>query len=186
MLWARRPGADGDRCRGRPRDAAATEISGGVHLSRQLAEEAFGDLATQLGFQSATDVARGVMQIVAAQMGDAIRSVTVERGRDPRQAALVAFGGAGPLFGTLLAHELQARSVIVPAYAGNFSAWGLLRAEIARTASRTYLARLSEAGLREAAQLAERLFGQPVTGSPPMATGAPCNWTCASRVRSTR
>lgn len=138
----------------------ATEISGGVHLSRQLAEEAFGDLATQLGFQSATDVARGVMQIVAAQMGDAIRSVTVERGRDPRQAALVAFGGAGPLFGTLLAHELQARSVIVPAYAGNFSAWGLLRAEIARTASRTYLARLSEAGLREAAQLAERLFGQ--------------------------
>jgi N-methylhydantoinase A len=138
----------------------ALEISGGVHLSRELAMGAFGELASELGFSSVVDVARGVMQIVAAQMGDAIRSVTVERGRDPREASLVAFGGAGPLFATLLAEELEARSVIVPAYAGNFSAWGLLRAEIARTASRTYLTRLSDAGLREAGALAHDLFTQ--------------------------
>jgi N-methylhydantoinase A len=136
----------------------ATDISGGVTLDRDLAEEAFAELAEELGFDSVTDVARGVMQIVAAQMGDAIRSVTVERGRDPRQASLVAFGGAGPLFGTLLADELGAQSVIIPAYAGNFSAWGLLRAEIARTASRTHLTRVSQEGLRSAGALANTLF----------------------------
>jgi N-methylhydantoinase A len=138
----------------------AVEISGGVSLSKELAEQAFSDLATELGFDSVAEVARGVMQIVAAQMGDAIRSVTVERGRDPREASLIAFGGAGPLFGTLLADELDARSVIIPAYAGNFSAWGLLRAEIARTASRTYLSRVSEEGLYGAGVLAKTLFAQ--------------------------
>jgi N-methylhydantoinase A len=138
----------------------ASEISGGVSLSGELAEQVFDGLASELGFSTAVEAARGVMQIVAAQMGDAIRSVTVERGRDPRDASLVAFGGAGPLFATLMADELGVRSVIVPAYAGNFSAWGLLSAELARTASRTYLTSLSDAGLRAAGDLADVLFEQ--------------------------
>ena len=125
----------------------AEEISGGVTLDRGLAEEAFAELTERLGFSSPAEVARGVVQIVVAQMGDAIRGVTVDRGQDPREASLVAFGGAGPLFGGLLAAELGAQAVIVPSYAGNFSAWGLLRAEIARTASRTYMAGLSADGL---------------------------------------
>ncbi|HEX5193315.1 MAG TPA: hydantoinase/oxoprolinase family protein, partial [Solirubrobacteraceae bacterium] len=135
-------------------------ISGGVHLHRELAEQALERLAEQLEFESATVAARGVIQIVAAQMGDAIRGVTVERGRDPREAALVAFGGAGPLFGTLLAGELGSTCVVVPAYAGNFSAWGLLRAELAQTASRTYLTRLNERGIDAARELARTLFAQ--------------------------
>jgi N-methylhydantoinase A len=142
----------------------AEEISGGVTLDRDLAEAAFAELTEQLGFSSAAEVARGVVQIVVAQMGDAIRGVTVDRGQDPREASLVAFGGAGPLFGGLLAEELGARAVIVPPYAGNFSAWGLLRAEIARTASRTYIGELSSSGLEGARDVAEALFAQLEAG----------------------
>ncbi len=142
----------------------AEEISGGVTLDRDLAEAAFAELTERLGFDSAAEVARGVVEIVVAQMGDAIRGVTVDRGQDPREASLVAFGGAGPLFGGLLAAELGAREVVVPSYAGNFSAWGLLRAEIARTASRTYMAGLTSSGLDGARDLAEVLFAQLEAG----------------------
>jgi N-methylhydantoinase A len=138
----------------------STELAGGVKLRPDLAEQALDALAARLGFESAEEVARGVIQIVCAQMADAIRSVTVERGRDPREAALVAFGGAGPLFGTLLADELSATSVVVPPYAGNFSAWGLLGADLSRTASRTRVIRLSADGLRLAAGIARELFAE--------------------------
>src|SRR5439155_1179047 len=132
-----------------------TILSGPVAGARALA-----GLAERLGFGSAVDVARGVVQIVAAQMADAIRSVTVERGRDPREAAVVAFGGAGPLFGTLLADELGARSVVVPPYAGNFSALGLLGADLSRTASRTRVMRLADGGLAAARAIAADLFDE--------------------------
>ena len=54
----------------------------------------------------------------------------------------MAFGGAGPLFGTLLADELEIPTVVVPPYAGNFSAWGLLGADLAQTAARTRISML--------------------------------------------
>ena len=88
-------------------------------------------------------------------MADAIRAITVEQGHDPRDAALVAFGGAGPLFGTLLADELDVDAIVVPPLAGNFSAWGLLGADLAQTASRTRIIRL------------ERRRGARATRSPP-------------------
>jgi N-methylhydantoinase A len=136
------------------------QIAGDVPLVHELAERAVAGLAEPLGFDSVTEVACGVIRIVAAQMADAIRSVTIERGRDPREATLVAFGGAGPLFGTVLADELGVSAVVIPPYAGNFSAVGLLGADLARSASRTRVTRLSAEGLSEAAALAERLFGE--------------------------
>ena len=93
-------------------------------------------------------------------MADAIRSVTIERGRDPREAALVAFGGAGPLFGTVLADELGVSTVVVPPHAGNFSAVGLLGADLARSVSRTRVTRLSSDGLAEAGAIADQLFAE--------------------------
>ena len=138
----------------------STEIAGDVPLVLGLAERALGRLAEPLGLGSVTEVACGVIRIVAAQMADAIRSVTIERGRDPREAALVAFGGAGPLFGTVLADELGVSTVVVPPYAGNFSAVGLLGADLARSVSRTRVARLSPDGLAEAGAIAEQLFGE--------------------------
>src|SRR6185503_5364662 len=134
------------------------EIAGDVPLVLGLAERALGRLAEPLGLGSVTEVACGVIRIVAAQMADAIRSVTIERGRDPREAALVAFGGAGPLFGTVLADELDVSTVVVPPYAGNFSAVGLLGADLARSASRTRVTRLTTDGLSEASEIARQLF----------------------------
>ena len=138
----------------------AAQIAGDVPLVHDLAERALARLAEPLGFDSVTEVACGVIRIVAAQMADAIRSVTIERGRDPREATLVAFGGAGPLFGTVLADELGVSTVVIPPYAGNFSAVGLLGADLARSASRTRVTRLSAEGLTEAGALAEQLFGE--------------------------
>ncbi|MDX6630745.1 MAG: N-methylhydantoinase [Gaiellales bacterium] len=135
-------------------------LAGGVELSRERAEAALAPLASRLGFDSVADVARGTLHIAAAAMADAIRSITVEQGRDPREAALVAFGGAGPLFGTLMADELDLDTIVVPALAGNFSAWGLLGADLAQTASRTRLLRLREGAVGEVEALAAELFAE--------------------------
>ena len=67
----------------------------------------------QLGFE-VDDVARGILTIAAANMANAIREITVEQGLDPRDVALMPFGGAGPLFATLLAGELEITQIVVP------------------------------------------------------------------------
>src|SRR5437588_6964555 len=116
------------------------ELAGGIVLDRGLALRAL----EQLRLGSAEEAARGVITIAAASMADAIREITVEQGRDPREAVLVAFGGAGPLFATLLADELDIARVVVPRHAGNFSAWGLLGADVTRERSATRIIRLSD------------------------------------------
>ena len=71
-------------------------------------------------------------------MAQAIRTLTVEKGIEPRDFALVAFGGAGPMHAVFLARELGIREVIVPPFPGAFSAWGMLETEIRKDFSRTY------------------------------------------------
>jgi N-methylhydantoinase A len=136
------------------------ELAGGVRLDRELALAALTPLAGRLDLADGEAVARGVLTIAAAAMANAIREITVERGRDPRAATLLAFGGAGPVFATLLARELGVAAIVVPPYAGNFSAWGLLGADLTRTAARTRIARLSPPALDETAALAEHLFAE--------------------------
>ena len=130
------------------------ELAGGIVLDRGLAVRAL----EQLRLGSAEEAARGVITIAAASMADAIREITVEQGRDPREAVLVAFGGAGPLFATLLADELDIDRVVVPRHAGNFSAWGLLGADVTRERSATRIIRLSDDGLKGARQQLDELF----------------------------
>jgi N-methylhydantoinase A len=81
----------------------------------------------------------GIFQVLLAKTVGAVRQITVERGRDPRTFSLLAFGGAGPLLGPLLARELDIREVIVPVAPAAFSAWGMLAAEIVDDVSRTEL-----------------------------------------------
>src|SRR6266576_4209598 len=130
------------------------ELAGGIVLDRGLAVHAL----EQLRLGSAEEAARGVITIAAASMADAIREITVEQGRDPREAVLVAFGGAGPLFATLLADELAIARVVVPRHAGNFSAWGLLGADVTRERSATRIIRLSDDGLKGAREQLSELF----------------------------
>jgi N-methylhydantoinase A len=87
--------------------------------------------------------ASGVVRVVNATMEKAIRVVSIERGRDPRQFALVAFGGAGGLHVCALAEALSIPRVIVPALPGALSAFGILASDVVKDLSRTILWRVS-------------------------------------------
>jgi N-methylhydantoinase A len=110
-------------------------LAGGLELDRGAAEEALGDI----------DPA-GVVEIVNAEMLRALRVVSVERGHDPRDFALVAFGGAGPLHACALAEELGVQTVLVPEAAGMLSALGLAASDERRDRVRSYVVPLEDAG----------------------------------------
>ncbi|MDX6726816.1 MAG: N-methylhydantoinase [Baekduia sp.] len=142
-------------------------IAGEVVLDPAKAAAALEPLAAPLGFPDAEEVARGVIRVACAHMADAIRSITVESGRDPRDAAMVAFGGAGPVLATVMAHELDITTIVVPPHAGNLSAWGLLGVDLAQTSSRTRLTRLTSDGLRAARPLVAELIAELDSRSTP-------------------
>ncbi|MDX1658422.1 MAG: hydantoinase/oxoprolinase family protein [Nitriliruptorales bacterium] len=119
-----------------PADAA---LGGQVALDPALAEEALARLGEELGL-SALDAAEGIVRVVEAQMVQALRVVSVEKGQDPRRFTLVPFGGAGPLHQAALAAELGCERVLVPPSSGVLSALGLLAAPAAVDEVRTRLA----------------------------------------------
>ena len=98
--------------------------------------------------------AAGIIRVVNATMEKAIRVVSIERGRDPRDFALVAFGGAGGLHACALAEALSIPKVIVPALPGALSAFGILMSDVVKDYSRTVLWRVS--GAVPAAQLKQQ------------------------------
>lgn len=132
-------------------------LASGIALDRSRAEAALQPLADSLGF-TVEDAARGIMTIATANMANAIREITIERGQDPRRASLMPFGGAGPLFGTLLARELEIGRIVVPSYAGNFSAWGLLGASLTQTAARTRIIRVADGAEADVDAILAELF----------------------------
>ncbi|WP_033288927.1 hydantoinase/oxoprolinase family protein [Amycolatopsis jejuensis] len=107
-------------------------LAGGrVAIHPDLAEKALSTVAEQLG-DDVPGTARGAYQVAVSSMTTAVKSVTSERGRDPRESTMVAFGGAGPLYAAALARELGISTVIVPGYPGLFSSLGLLVADTER------------------------------------------------------
>jgi N-methylhydantoinase A len=110
-------------------------LAGGIELDRAAAERAMGRIEPE-----------DVVAVVNAEMLRALRVVSVERGHDPREFALVAFGGAGPLHACALAEELEIGTVIVPEAAGVLSAVGLAASEERRDSVRSYVVPLEEAG----------------------------------------
>lgn len=102
---------------------------GSMSLDREAARKALGGMGERFGM-SAEAMAQGVVDIVNAKMADAIRTITVQRGIDPRDFTLVAFGGAGPAQAAALAEELRIGEVIIPVHPGAFSAWGMLQTDV--------------------------------------------------------
>jgi N-methylhydantoinase A len=102
-----------------------------------------GWLKKQRSTLSLEKFAAGVIRVVNATMEKAIRVVSIERGRDPRNFALVAFGGAGGLHACALAEALRIPHVIVPAFPGALSALGILASDVVKDYSRTILWRIS-------------------------------------------
>mgnify|MGYP006274237617 FL=1 len=115
-----------------------TQLGGELALDYTAAVEALSRLADSAGLDSARDAAKGVFRVANANMARAIRSVTVERGHDPREFGLVAFGGAGPMHVIALAESLDIGTVVVPHAGGVLSAYGLLDADETYDAVRTH------------------------------------------------
>ncbi len=102
-----------------------TVADGQITISVERAEEAVRRVAEPLGLDLLT-AAAGIHRIANARMTRALRSVSSEKGRDPRDFAIVAYGGSGPIHAAGLAEDLGVGTVVVPAVAGLFSAVGLL------------------------------------------------------------
>jgi N-methylhydantoinase A len=111
-------------------------LGGDMALDLDAAKAAIDGLAAELGLDP-LETAEGVLTILNANMANAIRSRTVQRGIDPREFSLVAMGGAGPLQGAEVAQMLELREVIVPPNPGITSALGLLIADLKYDVIRT-------------------------------------------------
>jgi N-methylhydantoinase A len=104
-------------------------LGGGMRLDRAGAEAAIkAKLGDRLGLDAVT-AAHGIATIADGAMSLAVRAVSVNRGIDPRDTAVIAFGGAGPLHAVAIAREISIPKVIVPKLPGNFSALGMLMAQ---------------------------------------------------------
>lgn len=111
-------------------------LGGALPLDRERAEVAIRALAERLGL-GIEETALGALRVVHASMQRAVRRVSVERGFDPREFVLVAFGGAGPLHAAELAEELKIARCLIPRFPGVASAMGMAAAPEIRTYSQT-------------------------------------------------
>ncbi|HWQ14564.1 MAG TPA: hydantoinase/oxoprolinase family protein, partial [Roseiflexaceae bacterium] len=170
------PAADGrpmtdDRRRMRDDERPATDDQTGAEV-REGVPISTGIDSSVVGRRSMLRTALGVVRVANAAMERAIRAISVERGDDPRDFVLVAFGGAGPLHAAYLAEALGMRRVLVPRYPGVLSALGMLAAHVTRSASRALLApldALDPAALRAHMDglAAEGLAALAADGEPP-------------------
>ena len=116
---------------------AESFLGGGVELDRERAERIM--LEQKGTLETAEEFATGILRVVESEMERAIRVISIERGHDPREFTLVAFGGGGPLHACSLARALRIPKVLIPAAPGVLSAVGILLADTVRDYSRTVM-----------------------------------------------
>ncbi|MBN9262304.1 MAG: hydantoinase/oxoprolinase family protein [Hyphomicrobium sp.] len=133
-------------------------LAGGrLTINRGLAERAIKEhVATPLSL-SVEEAAHGIRAVANAAMARAIRAVTVERGRDPRDLTLMAFGGNGGIHSVDVARQLGVRTIIIPPLAGVFSAVGMLAADIEHTALVTVMRLLDDLSAQDLSAIMARL-----------------------------
>ncbi|HXD97073.1 MAG TPA: hydantoinase/oxoprolinase family protein [Candidatus Acidoferrum sp.] len=120
-------------------------LGGSITIDAARARQAVADLAARMGGVMTVDaLAEGIVRIAVARMTSAIREISIQRGHDPRDFTLVAFGGAGPMHALALADEIGIPRVLVPRHPGNFSALGLLASDIKHDEVRTRVGPLRE------------------------------------------
>ena len=118
-------------------------LGGAIRPDIERAREAVSALANRLGVASVEAMAEGIVRIAVAQMANAIREISLERGYDPAEFVLLPFGGAGPMHAAHIAEEIGTTEVLVPILPGNLSALGLLASDQRYERVRTFRARLS-------------------------------------------
>jgi N-methylhydantoinase A len=140
-----------------------SDLAGGVALDTDAARRAVGSLAAELGLGE-VETAEGIVRVTNQEMIRALRVVTVERGVDPRDYALLPFGGAGPMHAAALADELEVGRIVCPRASGVLSALGLIAAGHRRDTARTVLLAAEEITVIRVAEEVEAL-------SAPLAEG---------------
>lgn len=130
-------------------------LGGDLQVSEDLARNAMQKIADALGV-SVEEAALGVIRIANANMINALKLVSVRRGYDPREFAMIAFGGGGSMHAAALAKELHVDTVIIPRAPGHFSAWGMLMTDPMQDFIRTRLTPCDAASVEGIG----RLFGE--------------------------
>jgi N-methylhydantoinase A len=110
---------------------SGSKLGGWMKLNVKESENSLLKISKELSI-TPSQLAEGILSIINAKMADAIRTITVKKGIDPREFSLVAFGGAGSMHAVWLAAELEIDEIIVPNDPGTFSAWGMLQTDIRR------------------------------------------------------
>jgi N-methylhydantoinase A len=114
-------------------------LGGAMRLDLERAQRAVEGIRAAGNFESIEAAAEGMIRVANMRMESALRRVSVERGFDPRDFALLAFGGAGPLHACALADALRIRQVLIPSAPGALSALGILDTDLSREFSRTVM-----------------------------------------------
>ncbi len=135
-------------------------LAGDAPLDEAAAHRVLGELAKAMGAPSAQAAAEGFLAVAAEQAAAAIRRISTERGFDPRDHALVAFGGAAGQLACQVAQALDIDEVLCPRRGSVLSAWGVGHARMRSLRQAGLDRELDEPGLAAAAALAERLVGQ--------------------------
>jgi len=121
--------------------SASYALGGEIAVRPERAEAVVDAIAAGLGL-SREDMAEGILRLVNTRMASAIREISIQRGHDPRDFALMAYGGAGPMHAVELARDLAIPRVVIPPAPGNLCAFGLLVTDLVAEQSETVLARL--------------------------------------------
>lgn len=124
-------------------------LGGHIKLDKDRAVQAVARLAGDIGVADVKHLAEGIIRIAVTRMASAIREITIEKGHNPSDFALMAFGGAGPMHGTDLAEELGIREVVVPIHPGNLSALGLTASDQKYDLVRTWVRPLATVADRD-------------------------------------
>ena len=135
-------------------------VGGALKLDAEKAHDIFNERIAKPMSMPLERAAHGAHLIAASNMIRAIKAVSTERGRDPREFALFAFGGNGPVFACGMAAALGMKRIVVPPCAGLFSSFGLLYADVEHHYSRTLRRLLRKSDAREIARAWDALAGQ--------------------------
>jgi len=125
-----------------------SKLGGWMGLQIQESKKVLKQMSKKLNMTN-TQLAEGILSIINAKMADAIRTITVKHGIDPRDFSLVAFGGAGSMHAVWIAEELEIKEIVVPPNPGTFSAWGMLQTDIRRDLNKNFFTILSEVKKKE-------------------------------------
>lgn len=123
-------------------------LNGTMKLDKEKASQAVEKIAKQFHY-SIEEAANAIIQVANANMCDALRLISVRRGYDPRDFALVAFGGAGPLHGAHLAKDMEIPTIIVPPHPGVAAAMGCLLVDYRHDISKTFVKNINHVSVEE-------------------------------------